>query len=57
VQRALFQYASGCAEAGRLWIRAPQGAALPAAEHRSASAGVPCPADDRFIGHFAALDR
>jgi predicted acylesterase/phospholipase RssA len=57
VQRALFQYASGCAEAGRLWIRAPQGAALPAAEYRSASAGVPCPADDRFIGHFAALDR
>jgi len=57
VQRALFQYASGCAEAGRLWIRAPQGAALPTAEHRTASGGAPCPADDRFIGHFAALDR
>jgi patatin-like phospholipase len=57
-QRALFQYASSCAQAGRLWIRAPQsGAVLPTAEHRAASGDSPCPADDRFIGRFVALDR
>jgi predicted acylesterase/phospholipase RssA len=55
-QRALFQYASGCAEAGRLWIRA-QDAALPMPAQGAASGGAPCPADDRFIGRFAALER
>jgi predicted acylesterase/phospholipase RssA len=56
-QRALFQYASGCAEAGRLWIRASQGAALPMPGQGAASVGVLCPADDRFIGRFLALER
>jgi patatin-like phospholipase len=58
-QRALFQYAASCAEAGRLWIRAPhpQSTALPTSEHRAASGDAPCPADDRFIGRFVALDR
>jgi hypothetical protein len=55
-QRALFQYASGCAEAGRFWIRASQGAALPLPAPGAASGGA-CPADDRFIGRVAALER
>jgi predicted acylesterase/phospholipase RssA len=56
-QRALFQYAASCAAAGRLWIRAPQGAAVQPAEQPVAAAGAVCPADDRFIEQFAALDR
>jgi predicted acylesterase/phospholipase RssA len=56
-QRALFQYASGCAETGRLWIRASQGAALPMPAQGAAAGGAPCPADDRFIGRFVALER
>ena len=56
-QRALFQYASSCAEAGRLWIRALQGAALPMTAQGAAAGGAPCPADDRFIGRFVVLER
>jgi hypothetical protein len=56
-QRALFQYASGCAEAGRFWIRASQGGALPMPVQGAATGGAPCPADDRFNGRFAALER
>jgi hypothetical protein len=56
-QRALFQYASSCAEAGRLWIRASQDAALPMPAQGAATAGAPCPADDRFIGRFVVLER
>jgi hypothetical protein len=56
-QRALFRYASNCAQSGRFWIRAPEGVVLPVAGERAASAGAPCPADDRFIGRFAALER
>jgi Patatin-like phospholipase len=56
-QRALFRYAASCAAAGRLWIRAAQGAALQPAEQAVASAGAVCPADDRFIERFAALER
>jgi hypothetical protein len=56
-QRALFQYASSCAEAGRLWIRASQGAALPMPAQGVAAGGAPCPADDRFIGRFVVLER
>jgi hypothetical protein len=56
-QRALFQYASSCAEAGRLWIRASQGAALPTSPQGAASGSALCPADDQFIGRFAALER
>jgi len=56
-QRALFQYAASCAAAGRLWIRATQGAAVQPAEPPVAAAGAVCPADDRFIEQFAALDR
>jgi predicted acylesterase/phospholipase RssA len=56
-QRTLFEYASSCAESGRLWIRAAQVAELRTADQRVASAGVTCPADDRFIGRFAAVER
>jgi hypothetical protein len=56
-QRALFRYASRCAEDGRLWIRASQGAAPPTSPRAAASAGALCPADDRFIGRFVALER
>jgi predicted acylesterase/phospholipase RssA len=56
-QRTLFQYASSCAESGRLWSRAAQVAEQRTAHQRVASAGVTCPADDRFIGRFAALER
>lgn len=56
-QRALFQYAASCAAAGRLWIRAAQGTAVQPAEQPAVSAGAVCPADDRFIERFAALDR
>jgi predicted acylesterase/phospholipase RssA len=56
-QRALFQYAASCAAAGRLWIRATHGAAVQPAKPPVAAAGAVCPADDRFIEQFAALDR
>jgi predicted acylesterase/phospholipase RssA len=55
-QRALFTYASTCAEAGRLWTRIQQTSGDPAAERRIVSAGMTCPADDQFIGRFAALE-
>jgi len=57
-QRALFQYASDCAAAGRLWIHTADAAAgVPGDRSRTAVANSACPADDRFIGRFAALDR
>ena len=56
-QRALFQYASSCAAAGRLWIRAAPGTQIRAADQRVTSTGPPCPADDHFIEHIAALER
>jgi hypothetical protein len=56
-QRALFQYAASCAQAGRLWIRASQSAAPPMSAQVVASVGAPCPADDSFIGRFVALER
>ncbi len=55
-QRALFTYASTCAEAGRLWIRIQPDRGEPVAERRVVSAGTICPADDRFIARFAALE-
>jgi hypothetical protein len=58
-QRALFQYAARCAEAGRLWNGAPQSAVM-AADDPPAPAGpsgAVCPADDQFIGRFAALGK
>lgn len=54
-QRSLFQYASTCAEMGRLWTRSPQSGDEPAAEQRSTATATQCPADDSFIGRFAAL--
>jgi hypothetical protein len=59
-QRALFEYAASCAQQGRLWIRAPQLQPLRtmsghAVEQRPAGTDATCPADDRFVGEFAAL--
>jgi predicted acylesterase/phospholipase RssA len=54
-QRALFEYAADCATSGRLWIRATQDTALEA-PGAAAATGAVCPADDRFVGRFAALD-
>lgn len=56
-QRALFQYAANCAQAGRLWIDASQGGPVRALEEHAAAGSTTCPADDRFIGQFAALER
>jgi predicted acylesterase/phospholipase RssA len=56
-QRALFRYASNCAEVGRFWIRASEAVLLPMAGEHVASPRGPCPAEDRFIGRFAALER
>ncbi len=53
-QRALFTYASTCAEAGRLWTRVRHNGDETTAERRLVSAGTTCPADDQFIGRFAA---
>jgi len=47
----------GCAESGRLWSRAAPVAEQRTADQRVPSAGVTCPADGRFIGRFAALER
>jgi predicted acylesterase/phospholipase RssA len=55
-QRALFTYASACAEAGRLWTRVRQNGDDTVAERRLVSAGTTCPADDQFIERFAALE-
>lgn len=51
--RPLFSYADECAQAGRLWtaFRHTGGAVETPA---SASRGVPCPADDTYIGRLAS---
>lgn len=54
-ERALFTYASVCAESGRLWTRVQRRSGDGAAETRVVSAGTTCPADDQFIGRFAAV--
>jgi hypothetical protein len=53
VQRALFKYASSCAEAGRLWIHS--GSGKPVRERALVSGSRTCPADDSFVGRLAAL--
>jgi predicted acylesterase/phospholipase RssA len=56
-QRALFQYAARCAETGRLWNGTPQSAVMAAGDPPGEPSGAVCPADDGFIGRFAALGR
>jgi hypothetical protein len=51
-QRSLFQYASSCAAAGRLWTRV-QRSGEP--EPPVASEDSQCPADDSFLVRFASL--
>ena len=55
-QRALFTYAAACAASERLWTRIQPDRAEPAVERQAAAAGVTCPADDRVIARFAALE-
>src|SRR5262249_12628372 len=54
-QRSLFEYASTCAAAGRLWMSAKDNM------DAAATQGKPrpptrCPADDSFLKRFAALE-
>ena len=51
--RPLFSYADECAQAGRLWT-AFQHTAAAVETTASASRGVPCPADDNYIGRLAS---
>ena len=51
--RPLFSYANECAQAGRLWT-AFQHSDQAVQMSVTATRGVPCPADDTFIGHFAS---
>ena len=51
-QRTLFQYASSCAAAGRLWTRVQQSGDP---QPRVVSADSQCPADDSFLVRFASL--
>jgi predicted acylesterase/phospholipase RssA len=54
--RPLFSYADQCAQAGRLWTTLPQGReATESALDVIETDTVPCPADDAYIVHFAAL--
>jgi predicted acylesterase/phospholipase RssA len=55
-ERSLFEFAARCAAGGRLWIHVNSSDAAAAAERASASAPM-CPADDTFIGSFAALGK
>ena len=55
-QRALFEYAATCAQAGRLWIRVQSPSGERVVEQPPAPWDPKCPADDSFIGRFAALD-
>ena len=62
VQRALFTYASSCAEAGRFWINAAQDrsvhdGSVEMVEPGAVTTETACPADDGFIGRLAALGR
>lgn len=54
-QRSLFEYASTCAAAGRLWMSGENN--MDAAANQSESRpSTKCPADDSFLKRFAALE-
>lgn len=53
-QRALFKYAAACAVGDRLWISVPSAGGAAGTERTSVSTPA-CPADDSFIGRFAAV--
>ncbi|HEV8017255.1 MAG TPA: patatin-like phospholipase family protein [Steroidobacteraceae bacterium] len=55
-QRSLFEYAASCATADRLWVRVHAVTGERVVEPLPASGGPMCPADDSFIGSFAALE-
>ena len=54
-QRSLFEYASTCASAGRLWMSGKNN--MDGAANQSESRpSTKCPADDSFLKRFAALE-
>jgi hypothetical protein len=54
--RPLFSYADECARTGRLWTALPQaGEVSETALDVMETHTVPCPADDAYLSHFAAL--
>ena len=54
-QRSLFEYASTCAAAGRLWMSRRDNSDFPARQ-RELRPPTECPADDSFLQRFAALE-
>jgi hypothetical protein len=54
-QRSLFEYASTCAAAGRLWMSGKDNLDFPARQ-RELRPPTECPADDSFLRRFAALE-
>jgi hypothetical protein len=54
-QRSLFEYASACAAAGRLWMSG-KNHVDGAAHHSESRPPTQCPADDSFLKRFAALE-
>jgi hypothetical protein len=52
-QRSLFEYASTCAAAGRLWMGRNDNSDFPTRELRPPTE---CPADDSFLRRFATLE-
>jgi hypothetical protein len=54
-QRSLFEYASACAAAGRLWMSG-QNNMDAAANQNESPPSTKCPADDSFLRRFAALE-
>ena len=54
-QRSLFEYASTCAAAGRLWMGRNDNSDFPMRQ-RELRPPTECPADDSFLRRFAALE-
>jgi hypothetical protein len=54
-QRSLFQYASTCAAAGRIWMGRNDNSSFPMRQ-RELRPPTECPADDSFLRRFAALE-
>ena len=55
-QRSLFEYASACAAAGRLWMSGKNNMDAAAANQSESRPSTKCPADDSFLKRFAALE-
>jgi hypothetical protein len=53
-QRSLFEYASACAEAGRVWMSGRDNGNSPARQGDSRPS-MQCPADNSLLQRFAAV--